>query len=134
MTLLEVVDVEIEHPVVHTEVNVPIANQVSCLDPTNLADLKVDFTLMNYMNDTKAENYAAPNNNEENSDENYENNDEENNHKEPTDTSSSSGTYSQRIKCCKCDRKCVNKSDMDCHILLWHSDYFPLRVPSPDVK
>ena len=28
---------------------------------------------------------------------------------------------SQRIQCDKCARKCVDKEDMKCHILLWHS-------------
>ena len=31
-----------------------------------------------------------------------------------------------RIPCDKCDRKCVNKKDMEMHIFLWHTDDFPL--------
>ena len=120
----EVVDEELDDAAVNTEVNVTVANQFSCLDPTNLADCN-DF--INQRKDTKARNCAAPTN------------DKENNlniatvtpcnfpsilDKDAPAVSSSSWSSSQRLQCDQCDRKCVNKRDMECHIFLWHTDYY----------
>ena len=35
---------------------------------------------------------------------------------------SSSCTFQERIQCDQCARKCVNKSDLEHHIYLWHTD------------
>ena len=37
-------------------------------------------------------------------------------------TSSSSNSSHERIQCDQCLRKCVDKRDMEHHILLWHTD------------
>ena len=42
-------------------------------------------------------------------------------------TSSEWIPYQNRMQCDKCDRRCVHQKDMDMHILLWHSDYLPLK-------
>ena len=52
----------------------------------------------------------------------------------PAVSSSSRISLQKRIQCDKCDRKCMDKKDMECHILLWHSDFSPSRNSSFDVK
>ena len=124
----EVADEELDAFAVDTEVNVAVANQFSCLNPTSLTDCN-DYK--NQRKDTKAGNCAALTN------------DKENNlniapvtpcnfpsilDQAPPTVSSTSWSSSQRIQCDQCDRKCVNKRDMECHIFLWHSDYKPRNV------